>query len=113
MSSHTEPTLNITHNDWSVLSMSQIQENYAKMADKLESRRVICRKSSKNYYNKTFKLSDEPSMEEIQKNTKRIEKRDNYQKKYYNENKDLIKQKQRDYRAKLKERKKQQVVNEV
>ncbi len=88
-----------TQTSFNNLSMAEIEANYKVMAERLEKRRETCRKSSKQYYHKTYKLKNEPTKEQIAKNKEQISKRDIYQKTYYEKNKDLIKQKQRDYRA--------------
>tara|TARA_R110002153_G_scaffold274315_1_gene448469 strand:- start:12898 stop:13245 length:348 start_codon:yes stop_codon:yes gene_type:complete len=93
-------TLNQSIDEFNTLSMAEVEKNYKEMADRLEKRRETCRKSSKQYYHKTYKLKNEPSIQQIQKNKEQISKRDIYQKTYYEKNKDMIKQKQREYRAK-------------
>jgi len=75
------------------------------LQEKVEKRREICRKSSAKYYKKTFSLPDDASKEDIEKNASAIQKRDEYQSAYYEKNKEAIKQRQRNYRAKIKAQK--------
>jgi len=81
------------------------------LAEKVEKRRETCRKSSAKYYKKTFSLADDASKDDIEKNKVAIQKRDQYQSSYYAKNKEAIKQRQRDYRARIKAEK--QKANEV
>ena len=72
-----------SQNDWQTLSPQQLQTRYLEMVQKVESRRKTCRESSKKYYHKTYKLSETPSVDEVEKNKKTLERRDKYQKSYY------------------------------
>lgn len=60
------------------------------------------RKNSKKYYDKIMRLPDETTLEEVQKQKHFIEKRSEYQKKYYEKNKEMICERQRLYRLKIK-----------
>ena len=75
------------------------------LKEKVEKRREICRKSSAKYYKKTFLLPADATTEDIEKNASAIQKRDEYQSSYYEKNKEAIKQRQRNYRAKIKAQK--------
>lgn len=86
--------------DWQTMPMEQLKANYELMAKKLEARRATCRASSKKYYDKTFKLKDNASKEQIEKNKASLDRRDKYQKSYYEKNKEAIKIKQKAYRQK-------------
>ena len=87
-----------SQNDWQTLSPQQLQTRYLEMVQKVESRRKTCRESSKKYYHKTYKLSETPSVDEVEKNKKTLERRDKYQKSYYEKNKEKIREKQKAYR---------------
>ena len=80
----------------------ELLEKYNEMKRILENRREVCRKSSKQYYNKTFKLNEDATHEQIIKNKEKIEKRDIYQKSYYEKNKEHIRVKQKAYRERRK-----------
>jgi len=91
-----------SHIDWQTKNIDDLQKEYEKMMVKVEKRASTCRKSSKQYYHKTYKLSENPTAQEVEKNKKVLDKRDAYQKSYYEENKDMIKHKQKLYREKKK-----------
>ena len=95
-------------NDWDTMSMEELKKKYELMNTKLEARRATCRKSSKQYYDKTFKLSDNATAQQVAKNKLTLEKRDAYQKAYYEKNKAKIKEKQKEYRQKKARAKKEQ-----
>mgnify|MGYP003641056960 FL=1 len=80
----------------------ELLEKYNEMKRILENRREVCRKSSKQYYNKTFKLNSDATHDQIIKNKEKIEKRDIYQKSYYDKNKEKIRIKQKEYRERRK-----------
>lgn len=88
--------------DWQNKNLDELKKNYEYMAERLEARRATCRKSSKQYYDKTYKLSSSPTAEQIEKNKKTLQRRDNYQKNYYTDNKEKIQQRQKEYRARKK-----------
>ena len=90
--------------DFKNLSIEQLHKQFTDMAIKLEARRATCRKSSKQYYNKTFKLTDKSSPADVAKNKASLMRRDEYQKKYYQKNKETIKLKQREYREERKKK---------
>lgn len=94
--------LNNASQSWENKSHSELKAEYELMAHKLESRRATCRKSSKQYYDKTFKLKENATPNEIEKNKSSLLKRDEYQKSYYIQNKDKIKIKQKQYREQRK-----------
>jgi len=95
-----------TQEEWEKMGMGELKKKYEYMAERLEARRETCRKSSKQYYNKTFKLSSTPTAEQIEKNKNALSKRDIYQQNYYNKNKEEIRIKQKAYREKKKAEKK-------
>ena len=72
------------------------------MMERCENRKAICRKSSKKYYEKTYKLKTNASPTDISKNKDKLIKRDDYQKKYYEDNKNKIKINQKKYREQRK-----------
>ncbi len=92
--------------EWEQMGMGELKKKYEYMAERLEARRETCRKSSKQYYHKTFKLSSSPTAEQVEKNKNAIAKRDSYQQNYYNKNKEEIRIKQRAYRERKKAEKK-------
>tara|TARA_R110000822_G_scaffold298531_1_gene421304 strand:- start:903 stop:1232 length:330 start_codon:yes stop_codon:yes gene_type:complete len=92
--------------DWENMGMGDLKKKYEHMAERLEARRETCRKSSKQYYDKTFKLSSTPTAEQIEKNKIALSKRDVYQQDYYNKNKEQIRIKQKAYRERKKADKK-------
>lgn len=65
-------------------------------------RREANRLCSKSYYNKTMKLSEDASLEQIQKQKDMLSKRDAYQKSYYAKNREAICERQRLYRERKK-----------
>ena len=85
------------------LSTEEIAElrGYKEM---VERRRKSNRESAKRHYHQTMKLGDDATIEQIQIQKKRLEKRDNYQRDYYQKNKERIVIRQREYRAKLLEK---------
>ena len=87
---------------WDNKTHSELRIEYALMAQKLEARRATCRKSSKQYYDKTFKLKNNATPEEVEKNKSSLMKRDSYQKSYYLKNKEQIRIKQKSYREQKK-----------
>jgi len=92
---------------WETKTHSELKAEYELMAQRLEARRATCRKSSKQYYDKTYKLKENASPEEVEKNKSSLMKRDEYQKSYYVKNKEAIKIKQKKYRE-IRKLKKQQ-----
>ena len=90
---------------WETKSHSELKAEYELMAQRLEARRATCRKSSKQYYDKTFKLKENATPEDVEKNKSSLMKRDEYQKSYYTKNKDAIKIKQKKYREERKQKK--------
>tara|TARA_Y100001937_G_C6906754_1_gene235765 strand:+ start:79 stop:369 length:291 start_codon:yes stop_codon:yes gene_type:complete len=70
---------------------------------KEEQRAKKAREASKKYYNKNYSLGENPTEDEIKKQMKLIEKRDKYQKSYYEKNKEKILLRQREYRKKKKQ----------
>lgn len=99
--------LNNAKLSWENKSHSELKAEYELMAQRLEARRATCRKSSKQYYDKTFKLKENATPTEVEKNKSSLLRRDEYQKEYYVKNKDKIKIKQKQYRElrKLKKHK--------
>lgn len=95
---------------WETKSHSQLKAEYELMAQRLEARRATCRKSSKQYYDKTFKLRENATPEDVEKNKSSLMKRDEYQKSYYTKNKEAIKIKQKKYRE-IRKLKKLEEVN--
>ena len=90
--------------DISNMTQTELFDVLNSLADKVRSRRETCRKSSSKYYNKTFKLADEPTKEQVAKNREAIEKRDAYQANYYKKNAEKIKARQKAYREKIKKK---------
>ena len=84
------------------MNMNDLKDNYLKMFDTIQKRRATCRKSSKQYYHKTYKLTENPTTEDIQKQKAVLTKRDTYQKSYYERNKERIKERQKQYRLRKK-----------
>ena len=99
--------LNNAQKSWENKSHSELKAEYELMAQRLEARRATCRKSSKQYYEKTFKLKENATPNEIEKNKSSLLRRDEYQKSYYLKNKDKIKIKQKQYRENRKLKKQQ------
>ena len=99
--------LNNVQTSWETKTHSELKAEYELMATRLEARRATCRKSSKQYYNKTYKLKENATPTEVEKNKSSLMKRDVYQKTYYENHKDAIKIKQKHYRElrKLKQQK--------
>ncbi len=91
-----------TETDWNSKNLDELKRNYEYMAQRLEARRTTCRKSSKQYYEKTYKLSNTPTQEEVEKNKQVLNRRDNYQRTYYLQNKEKIMKKQLEYRQRKK-----------
>tara|TARA_R110001606_G_scaffold387131_4_gene551561 strand:- start:459 stop:737 length:279 start_codon:yes stop_codon:yes gene_type:complete len=75
---------------------------YKDAMDTLTKRREANRMCSKKYYDKTMKLDENATLEQIKKQRDMLNKRDNYQKSYYQKNKELICERQRQYRLKKK-----------
>lgn len=92
----------MSENQFNNMNMNDLKENYLKMFNTIEKRRAICRKSSKQYYHKTYKLTENPTTEDIQKQKSVLTKRDTYQKSYYERNKERIKERQKQYRLRKK-----------
>ncbi len=92
--------------EWNTKNMEELKRAFESMSTKLEARRETCRKSSKQYYNKTFKLNENATQEDIEKNKILLKKRNDYQKSYYEKNKEKIKLKQKEYRMRKKAEKK-------
>ena len=95
----------ICQNAWTNKNLDELKKDYFLMAQRLEARRATCRKSSKQYYNKTYKLKEDATASEVEKNKSQLQKRDEYQKSYYEKNKDDIKVKQKQYREARKAKK--------
>lgn len=93
---------------WDNKTHSQLKIEYELMEKKLEARRATCRKSSKQYYDKTFKLKINATPEEVEKNKSSLMKRDSYQKSYYLEHKEKIRIKQKSYREQKKQKAKEE-----
>jgi len=72
----------------------QIQKLITDNQTKKEKHKIAMKK----YYQKKNKLTENATIEDIQKQKKAIEKRDNYGKSYYQANKDKIMEKQRQKR---------------
>ena len=72
---------------------------YKEMVMKRREANRVC---SKSYYNKTMKLGDDASLEQIQKQKDMLSKRDAYQKNYYAKNREAICERQRQYRERKK-----------
>jgi len=70
---------------------------------KAEERAKKAREASKKYYKKNYSVKEDPTEDEINKQMKLIEKRDKYQKSYYERNKEKILIRQREYRKKKKQ----------
>ena len=70
--------------------------------DTLARRREANRMCSKKYYDRTMKLDDNATLEQVKKQKDMLNKRDNYQKSYYQKNKGIICERQRLYRLKKK-----------
>ena len=112
MTNQNLTTKQLNELDISKMSLNDIQETIKSLADKVSTRREVCRKSSKQYYHKTYILSDEPTTEEVAKNKALLDKRDDYQKNYYEKNAEKIKLRQKNYRKKRKEAKESQKILE-
>lgn len=76
---------------------------YKEAVEILRKRREANRICSKKYYDKTMKLGTEPTLEQIEKQKEMLEKRDAYQKSYYQKNREKICERQRLYRISKKE----------
>jgi hypothetical protein len=76
--------------------------NYQQLQEKVSKRQATCRESSKKYYQKTFKLPENATEEQLNKQREAIEKRDKRQKSYYEANKEKILKRQKEYRARKK-----------
>ena len=70
-----------------------------KYKELVERRRAMNRESAKKHYHRTMKLGEDATIEEIQFQKRRLEKRDAYQKEYYAKNRERIVERQRAYRA--------------
>lgn len=93
------------HIAWQTKNLDELKAEYTIMKERLDARRATCRKSSKQYYAKKYKLKENASFEEITDNKHILEKRDKYQASYYEKNKANIKKKQKEYREKKKQAK--------
>ena len=80
--------------------LNYTEEQIQKIITENENRRSKHKVAMKKWYDKKTKLSENATIEDIQKQKKRIEKRDNYGKSYYEQNKDKIMEKQRQKRHK-------------
>ena len=80
--------------------LADLIANYKELQSYVEKRKETCRQSSKKYYNKKFKLGENPTEEELKKNKEALEKRDARQKSYYDRNKEKILARQKEYRDK-------------
>ena len=105
MTSQNLTTKQLNDLDISTMSLNDIQDTIENLVKKVSNRREVCRKSSKQYYHKTYILSDEPTTEEVAKNKTLLDKRDNYQKTYYEKNAEKIKLRQKNYRLQRKQAK--------
>ena len=105
MTSPNLTTKQLNDLDISTMSLNDIQNTIENLVKKVSNRREVCRKSSKQYYHKTYILSDEPTTEEVAKNKTLLDKRDNYQKTYYEKNAEKIKLRQKNYRLQRKQAK--------
>ena len=105
MTSQNLTTKQLNDLDISTMSLNDIQNTIENLVKKVSTRREVCRKSSKQYYHKTYILSDEPTTEEVAKNKTLLDKRDNYQKSYYEKNAEKIKLRQKNYRLQRKQAK--------
>ena len=76
----------------------QIQKLITDSQNKKEKHKIAMKK----YYQKKNKLTENATIEDIQKQKKAIEKRDTYGKSYYQANKDKIMEKQRQKRHRQK-----------
>ena len=81
---------------------NELLTNYKNLQDKVSKRQATCRDSSKKYYHKTFKLPEDATEEQLNKQREAIEKRDKRQKSYYEANKEKILKRQKEYRARKK-----------
>ena len=90
---------------WQTKNLDELKAEYTLMKERLDARRATCRKSSKQYYAKKYKLKENASIDEITCQKKILEKRDKYQASYYEKNKDAIKKKQKEYREQKKQEK--------
>ena len=97
--SSTQTITELANSNWDNLSQAELKKQYENMLIRCEARKETCRKSSKQYYEKTYKLKNNPTADEVEKNKKVLSKRDNYQKDYYERNMEKIKEKQKKYRA--------------
>tara|TARA_R110000744_G_scaffold361588_2_gene469383 strand:+ start:3405 stop:3833 length:429 start_codon:yes stop_codon:yes gene_type:complete len=80
--------------------LNYTEEQIQKIITENENRMSKHKVAMKKWYDKKTKLSENATIEDIQKQKKRIEKRDNYGKSYYEQNKDKIMEKQRQKRHK-------------
>tara|TARA_R110000803_G_scaffold202606_1_gene267802 strand:+ start:1331 stop:1711 length:381 start_codon:yes stop_codon:yes gene_type:complete len=97
-----ETIIELAHSNWDNMSQAELKKHYAYMMVRCESRKETCRKSSKQYYAKTFILKKNPTIEELEKNKAILNRRDAYQKDYYNKNIEKIKENQTRYRLERK-----------
>ena len=87
---------------WQTKSVDELKAEYTHMKERLDARRATCRKSSKQYYAKKYKLDEDATIEQITQQKVILEKRDKYQASYYEKNKEDIRKKQKAYREKRK-----------
>tara|TARA_R110000744_G_scaffold37086_8_gene85290 strand:+ start:945 stop:1379 length:435 start_codon:yes stop_codon:yes gene_type:complete len=87
------------------MSQSQSQltiEKANQIIQRNELRRTKHKQAMRKWYIKKTQLSENATMEEVVEQKKRLEKRDNYGKSYYQLNKDKIMDKQRQKRARIR-----------
>ncbi len=87
------------------MSQSQSQltvEEANQIIQKNQLRREKHKQAMRKWYVKKTRLSENATMEEVAEQKKRLEKRDNYGKTYYQLNKDKIMEKQRQKRARIR-----------
>ena len=84
------------------MTYNQMITKLTELDEKVEKRKEICRKSSKKYYNKKYKLSENPTQEEVMKNKLALDRRDKTQHSYYERNKEKVKSRQKVYRERIK-----------
>ena len=94
----TDVQNNIKINDNTYQLTYEGYTQYKEAVETLERRREANRVCSKKYYDKTMKLGTDPTLEQLNKQKDMLNKRDTYQKSYYQKNKDKICERQRLYR---------------
>ncbi len=82
-----------------------IAEN-KRLKEAQEKRKIACRKASKKYYDKMYNQNNIDTcenLEDLDKLQTRLAKREQYQKDYYEKNKDKIRERHAKYRKQKKE----------